>query len=244
MDKQFFKRQTDEDLYETVIAFFNMLNANYSISKNLLTIRISYNHPGMYYWFYYDKKDRFKFYFKYNTILKSEYYLKKVNMNDLYKDITDHYISLNKKNNADLSMFQNESNIIEPVIFELPKNAMKSLYILCEYGIPIRFVDNMLAKGLDFYTLLLDINSLTKIYPKDTYKYNLVMSQFDNLVNHEEIESIYELTKYGLTLGTAEELFKEGIKISEIRNVKKFEDLSKGNITELAFTKAKRALKS
>lgn len=117
---------------------------------------------------------------------------------------------------------------------------MKSIFLLCEYGIPINTIINLDNETISLEDLYNDINCLDKYVGPYSDK-KLKIKQCLKKINENEKEySVYELIKYGLSKNIIDKLFSKRIKIEDINESIK-EDYHIGDSTYTKITTALNA---
>lgn len=107
---------------------------------------------------------------------------------------------------------------------------MKSIFLLCEYGIPINTIINLDNEKISLEDLYNDINCLDDYLGQYSDK-KLKIKQCLKKINENEKEySVYELIKYGLSKTIIDKLYSKGIGIEDINETIK-EDYHIGDST-------------
>lgn len=107
---------------------------------------------------------------------------------------------------------------------------MKSIFLLCEYGIPINTIINLDNDKISLEDLYNDINCLDDYLGQYSDK-KLKIKKFLKKINENEKEySVYELIKYGLSKTIIDKLYSKGIGIEDINETIK-EDYHIGDST-------------
>ncbi|MCI8487015.1 MAG: hypothetical protein HFJ20_08245 [Clostridia bacterium] len=107
---------------------------------------------------------------------------------------------------------------------------MKSIFLLCEYGIPINTIINLDNEKISLEDLYNDINCLDDYLGQYSDK-KLRIKQCLKKINEKENEySVYELIKYGLSKTIIDKLYSKGIGIEDINETIK-EDYHIGDST-------------
>ena len=93
---------------------------------------------------------------------------------------------------------------------------MKSIFLLCEYGIPINVIINLDNEKINLEDINNNINCLDKyIGPYSEQK--LKIKKYLKKINENEKEySVYELIKYGLSKNIVDKLYTKRIEIEDI----------------------------
>ncbi len=93
---------------------------------------------------------------------------------------------------------------------------MKSLFLLCEYGIPISTIRILIRNNISFDDLLFNSNKLNRIFGKNSIKKQQVIDKAKKVILDGKQNSMYELIQYGLSTGIVDKLVEHGINITDI----------------------------
>ena len=93
---------------------------------------------------------------------------------------------------------------------------MKSLYLLCEYGIPYGTVKNLNDKNITINNIAFDSECLTKLLGKKSKKKDDILSAIPLILNNPKEDSIFSLIDFGLSSVIANNLFFKKIEISDV----------------------------
>ena len=83
---------------------------------------------------------------------------------------------------------------------------MKSLFLLCEYGIPISTIEILRKNNVTFDDILFNTNKLNQIFGESSIKKQQIIDKANKLSLIEKQFSIYELFEYGLSKGIVDKL--------------------------------------
>ena len=78
---------------------------------------------------------------------------------------------------------------------------MKSLFLLCEYGIPTSTIETLRKNNVTFDDILFNTNKLNQIFGESSIKKQQIIDKANKLSLTEKQFSIYELLEYGLSKG-------------------------------------------
>lgn len=104
---------------------------------------------------------------------------------------------------------------------------MKSIYFLCEYGISVSTVINLDDSNISLNDILLNNNKIDNILKKGSKKRQQIIVAAKNVVMDQKTNSLYELIKFDVSVGTINKLFSLKINILDINK----ENLQKHKIT-------------
>lgn len=108
---------------------------------------------------------------------------------------------------------------------------MKSIFLLCEYGIPLNTVIYLDSKSVTLYDIYNNINCLDKYLGEYSSKKEQIGKKTNLIINNSDKEySIYELIKYGLSKNIIDKLYSKKINIEDINEETK-EDCHIGDST-------------
>lgn len=93
---------------------------------------------------------------------------------------------------------------------------MKSVYLLCEYGIPISTIEVLVKNNIMLDEIITNAKKLDAIFGKTSVKKKQIVKATKKIVDANKINSIYELVQYGLSKTIADKLFKLDIRIENI----------------------------
>ena len=93
---------------------------------------------------------------------------------------------------------------------------MKSLYLLCEYGIPYSTVKSLNDKNITIEILAFDSECLTKLFGKNSKKKQEILSVIPLILNNQKEDSVFSLIDFGLSSAIVNKLFLLKIEISDI----------------------------
>lgn len=110
---------------------------------------------------------------------------------------------------------------------------MKSLFLLCEYGIPISTIEILRKNNVTFDDILFNTNKLNQIFGESSIKKQQIIDKANKLSLIEKQFSIYELFEYGLSKGIVDKLFELNINITDINK----ETLLENKITGATYQK-------
>ena len=110
---------------------------------------------------------------------------------------------------------------------------MKSLFLLCEYGIPTSTVEILRKSNVTFDDILFNTNKLNQIFGESSIKKQQIIDKANKLSLIEKQFSIYELLEYGLSKGIVDKLFELNINITDINK----ETLLENKITGATYQK-------
>lgn len=116
---------------------------------------------------------------------------------------------------------------------------MKSLFLLCEYGIPTSTVEILRKNNVTFDDILFNTNKLNQIFGESSIKKQQIIDKANKLSLNEKQFSIYELLEYGLSKGIVDKLFELNINITDINK----EILLENKITGSTYQKVISAYK-
>lgn len=114
---------------------------------------------------------------------------------------------------------------------------MKSIFLLCEYGIPLNTVVYLDSKGITIEDIYSDKKCLDKYLGENSYKKVQILKRMNSIMNSEKEYSIYELIKYGLSKAIIDKLYSKNIGIEDINEQTK-EDCNIGDSTYIKITTA------
>lgn len=117
---------------------------------------------------------------------------------------------------------------------------MKSIFLLCEYGIPLNTVVYLDSKEITIEDIYSDKKCLDKYLGEYSYKKAQILKRINSVMNSEKEYSIYELIKYGLSKAIIDKLYSKKIGIEDINEQTK----EYCNIGDSTYTKITAALKS
>ena len=110
---------------------------------------------------------------------------------------------------------------------------MKSLFLLCEYGIPTSTIEILRKNNVTFDDILFNTNKLNQIFGESSIKKQQIIDKANKLSLIEKQFSIYELFEYGLSKGIVDKLFELNINITDINK----ETLLENKITGATYQK-------
>ena len=116
---------------------------------------------------------------------------------------------------------------------------MKSLFLLCEYGIPTSTIETLRKNNVTFDDILFNTNKLNQIFGESSIKKQQIIDKANKLSLTEKQFSIYELLEYGLSKGIVDKLFELNINITDINK----EILLENKITGATYQKVINAYK-
>lgn len=93
---------------------------------------------------------------------------------------------------------------------------MKSIFLLCEYGIPINTIINLDNEKISLEDLYNDINCLDKYISSYSDKKLKIKQCLKKIKENEKEYSVYELIKYGLSRNIIDKLYSKRIEIEDI----------------------------
>ena len=93
---------------------------------------------------------------------------------------------------------------------------MKSIFLLCEYGIPVNTIQNIDKQGINFEDIQNDINCLDKCLGEYSDKKIKIENAITKIEYSNKEYSIYELAKYGLSKNIIDKLFFKHIELEDI----------------------------
>lgn len=97
---------------------------------------------------------------------------------------------------------------------------MKSIFLLCEYGIPYNTVLTLRKNNITLNNIVVDNNILDSILG-DGIKKQQIIRVTNEIILSEKKYSVYDLTEYGLSHNIAESLLNKNIEIDKINeNIK------------------------
>lgn len=114
---------------------------------------------------------------------------------------------------------------------------MKSIFLLCEYGIPLNTVVYLDSKEITIEDIYSDKKCLDKYLGENSYKKVQILKRMNSIMNSEKEYSIYELIKYGLSKAIIDKLYSKNIGIEDINEQTK-EDCNIGDSTYIKITTA------
>lgn len=117
---------------------------------------------------------------------------------------------------------------------------MKSIFLLCENGIPLNTVLFLDSNGITIENIYTDKNCLDKYFGEFNQRKTQIIKRIPSIINSEKDYSIYELIKYGLSKTIIDKLYSKKIGIEDINEQIK-EDY---NIGDSTYSKISVALKS
>ena len=83
---------------------------------------------------------------------------------------------------------------------------MKSIFLLCEYGIPLNTVIYLDSKEITIDDIYSDKKCLDKYLGENSYKKAQILKRMNSIMNSEKEYSIFELFKYGLSKAIIDKL--------------------------------------
>lgn len=114
---------------------------------------------------------------------------------------------------------------------------MKSIFLLCEYGIPLNTVIYLDSKEITIDDIYSDKKCLDKYLGENSYKKAQILKRMNSIMNSEKEYSIFELFKYGLSKAIIDKLYSKNIGIEDINEQTK-EDCNIGDSTYIKITTA------
>lgn len=116
---------------------------------------------------------------------------------------------------------------------------MKSIFLLCEYDIPLNTILYLDSKGITIDAIYKNSNCLNKYLGEYSDKKRKIENKIYKIMEDEKEYSIFELAKYGLSKNIIDKLYSKNIGIEDINEQTK-EDCHIGDST---YTKVTTALK-
>ena len=93
---------------------------------------------------------------------------------------------------------------------------MKSIFLLCDYGIAYTTVKRLYDNNIKLYNIANDPDCLNKVLGEKSQKVEKIKDILPMAVNSDKDYSIYDLTIYGLSIGIIQLLKKNNININDI----------------------------
>ena len=93
---------------------------------------------------------------------------------------------------------------------------MKSIYLLCEYGVPYSTAKFLNDNNITIYDIAFDEERLDNIWGKNSKKKIDIVSIIPLILNDHKEETIFSLIDFGLSKGIVSNLFDKNIKIYDI----------------------------
>lgn len=93
---------------------------------------------------------------------------------------------------------------------------MKSIYLLCEYGIPISTIEVLLKNNISIDDIANRNKKFNIILGKNSWKKKRIIKATQQIINKDKTNSVYELTRYGLSKIIADKLFELNVMIDNI----------------------------
>ncbi len=110
---------------------------------------------------------------------------------------------------------------------------MKSIYLLCEYGIPLNTIMNLDNEGINLEDIYSNIDCVDKYLGSHSEKKLKIKTSLMKISEDKKKYSIYELIKYGLSKNIIDKLFSKKIEIEDINETIK----EKYNIGDSTYAK-------
>ena len=107
---------------------------------------------------------------------------------------------------------------------------MKSIYLLCEYGIPLNTVMLLDSKGISVEDIYNNINCLNQCLGEYSDKKTKIKHIIKDIMEEDKDYSVYELINYGLSKNIIDKIFSKKIDIEDINETIK-EDYHIGDST-------------
>ena len=107
---------------------------------------------------------------------------------------------------------------------------MKSIYLLCEYGIPLNTVMLLDSKGISVEDIYNNINCLNQCLGEYSDKKTKIQHIIKDIMEEDKDYSVYELINYGLSKNIIDKIFSKKIDIEDINETIK-EDYHIGDST-------------
>lgn len=93
---------------------------------------------------------------------------------------------------------------------------MKSIYLLCEYNIPVSTIDILWNNNISIEDIVNNTKKFNEIFNEASLKKIQIFNAAKKVFDDDNTNSIYELTKFGLSKTIADKLFRLNIRISNI----------------------------